>query len=413
MKKAIETVIIGGGQAGLAISYYLKEHGHEHIVLEQAAQSADAWRNGRWDSFTLVTPNWTVQMPGAAYQGEEPHGFMTRNEVVAYLEDYINRFELPVKFQARVHEVTAQPNGGGYLVITEDEVLEASNVVVATGLFQQPKLPSFSSSLSSHIDQLHSSQYRNPDELSPGAVLVVGSGQSGAQIAEELYKSGRSVYLSVGSAGRGPRRYRGKDITEWFGMMSELDEKTVDDLPSSRAKFAGSPHVSGTNGGHSLNLHQFARDGVNLLGRIQGASGDKISLEADLRENLANTDKFELELTKMIDGYIETAGLDAPEQNLEQLQDGFEVEVVRELDLNETGITSIIWATGYAFDFHFVKLPIFDEDGYPIQKRGVTEYHGMYFLGLPWLYTQGSGLLSGVGDDAAYLASDITSNGSA
>ncbi len=407
MSKVIETVIIGGGQAGLAMSYCLKERGREHIVLEQAAQPAHAWRNGRWDSFTLVTPNWSVQLPGAGYEGDEPNDFMSKNEVVAYLEDYIDRFELPVKYQERVDEVTAKPNGDGYLVVTDVGAIEASNVVVATGMFQRPKLPDFSSSMAAHIDQIHSGQYRNPEKLSPGAVLVVGSGQSGAQIAEELYKSGRQVYLCVGSAGRGPRRYRGKDIYEWLTLLSGVGERTVDDLPSTSAKFMGSPHVSGTKGGHSLNLHQFARDGVILLGRLQGATNGRITLTPDLRDNLALTDQFELEMIKMVDGYIEQTGLDAPEEVLPQLQDGFEVEVLKELDLNQAGITTIIWATGYTFDFTMVKLPIVDEDGYPIQKRGVTEYPGMYFLGLPWLYKQSSGLLAGVGEDAEFLASAI------
>lgn len=407
MSNVIETVIIGGGQAGLAMSYCLKERGHEHIVLEQAAQPANAWRNGRWDSFTLVTPNWSVQLPGTGYQGDEPNGFMSRSEVVAYLEDYIDRFELPVKFQTRVDEVTAKPNGDGYLVETDDGVFEASHVVVATGMFQQPKLPDFSSSMAAQIDQIHSGQYRNPEALSPGAVLVVGSGQSGAQIAEELYKSGRVVYLSVGSAGRGPRRYRGKDIYEWLTLLSGDVERTVDDLPSPSAKFMGSLHVSGTKGGHSLNLHQFARDGVILLGRLQGATNGKITLTPDLRDNLEYADKYEHELLNMVDGYIEKTGMDAPEEDLPQLQDGFEVEVIKELDLKGAGITTIIWATGYTFDFTMVKLPIVDEDGYPIQTRGVTEFPGMYFLGLPWLYKQSSGLLAGVGEDAEYLASAI------
>ena len=408
MSKVIETVIIGGGQAGLAMSYCLKERGHEHIVLEQAAQPGHAWRNGRWDSFTLVTPNWSVQMPGAGYQGDEPDSFMRRDEVVTYLEEYVERFKLPVKFQVRVLEVTAQPEGEGYLVETDAGTYEASNVVVATSMFQQPKLPSFSARISSNVVQLHSGQYRNPGALAPGAVLVVGTGQSGAQIAEELYKSGRKVYLCVGSAGRGPRRYRGKDITDWIRLISELSDRTVEDLPSPRAKFAANPHVSGANGGHSLNLHQFAKDGVILLGHLRGAREDEITVEPDLKDSLAKVDKFELELIKMVDSHIEKSHLAAPEEELPRLQDGYEVEVIRELNLKSAGITTIIWATGYTFDFSMVKLPIVDEDGYPIQKRGVTEYPGMYFLGLPWLYKQQSGLLSGVGEDAEFLASVIT-----
>jgi putative flavoprotein involved in K+ transport len=178
MSKVIETVIIGGGQAGLAMSYYLKERGREHIVLEQDEQPANAWRNGRWDSFTLVTPNWSVKMPGAAYQGDEPNGFMSKSEVVSYLEDYIERFDLPVQFRTRVLEVNPGSNGDGYQVVTEDEVFKASHVVVATGMFQCPKIPEFSSNVADHVDQMHSSQYRNPEALSPGAVLVVGSART-------------------------------------------------------------------------------------------------------------------------------------------------------------------------------------------------------------------------------------------
>lgn len=407
MNKVFETIIIGGGQAGLAMSYCLKERGHEHIVLEQAKQPANAWRNGRWDSFTLVTPNWSVQLPGGPYRGEEPNGFMSRSEVVAYLEGYIDQFQLPVKFQTRVHEVSSKPDGDGYLVKAGDDIFEASNVVVATGMFQGPKIPTFSASIPAQIEQVHSGQYRNPEALSPGAVLVVGSGQSGAQIAEELYKHGRKVYLSIGSAGRGPRCYRGKDIYEWLSSMSSSGGRTVDQLPSPRAKFMGSPHVSGTNGGHSLNLHQFARDGVVLLGRLQSVSGAVITLAADLMVNLANADKFEQEMLKEIDGYIQKNALEAPEANLPHLQDGFDVEVIRKLDLIEAGITTIIWATGYTFDFTMVKMPVQDADGYPIQKRGVTEYPGLYFLGLPWLHKQSSGLLAGVGEDAEHLASVV------
>lgn len=406
MRNSMGTVIIGGGQAGLATSYYLKQRGHEHIVLEQAAQPGNAWRNGRWDSFTLVTPNWSVRMPGAEYQGDEPQAFMSRDEVVAYLEEYVDRFELPVKFQTRVHEVKAHSNGNGngYFVATGEDDIEVSNIVVATGMYQRPKLPAFSSTFATHINQIHSSLYRNPEALTPGAVLVVGTGQSGAQIAEELYKSGRKVYLCVGSAGRGPRRYRGKDIYDWLTM---LPERTVDELPSPRSRYAGSVHVSGANGGHSLNLHRFARDGVILLGRLQAVNGNIISLKPDLKENLAKVDEFERELTKTIDNFIQKAGVKASQEDLPQLRDGYEVEVIIELDLNAEGITTIIWATGYTFDFNMVKLPIFDDDGYPIQRRGVTGYPGMYFIGLPWLYKQSSGLLAGVAEDAEFITSVI------
>lgn len=285
----IETIIVGGGQAGLAVSYCLQQRGCEHVVLEQAAQPAQAWRNDRWDSFTFVTPNWTVKMPGAEYRGNEPDGFMERAEIIRYFEDYAECFNLPVQFDTRVTSI--KPQADGYLVATDRDTYAARQVVMATGLFQRPKIPAWSGDLPAPILQLHSGAYRNPDALLPGAVLVVGSAQSGCQIAEELYQSGRTVYLSVSGAGRAPRRYRGQDIFHWLHLSGFL-HRTADQLPSPKAKSGPNLQVSGKNGGHTLNLHQFARDGVILLGHVQAASDGSIGLAADLKENLAKVDKF-------------------------------------------------------------------------------------------------------------------------
>jgi putative flavoprotein involved in K+ transport len=405
MSEHVETVVVGGGQAGLAVSYHLSRQGRPHTILEQASQPAEAWRNHRWDSFTLVTPNWTVRMPGAEYQGDEPDGFMSREEVVAYLEDYIERFRLPIQYGVRVSSVEA--NGAGYLVHTGEATLEVTNAVIATGLFQQPKIPPFSANLPEEVQQLHSSQYRNPAALPAGAVLVVGSAQSGGQIAEELYQSGRKVYICVSSAGWGPRRYRGQDIVRWMDRAG-FNAVTVDKLPSPKMRFAASALVSGKDGGHTLNVHQFARDGVTLLGRIQDAQGSRITLAPDLKENLAKSDKFMADLLKRIDDYIEKSGLDVPPADLPKLRNGYDAEVITGLDLQSAGITSVIWATGYKFDFSLVRLPILDGDGYPIQKRGITDYPGLYFVGLPWLHTAKSGLLFGVGNDAAAIVADIS-----
>jgi putative flavoprotein involved in K+ transport len=402
MTEYIDTIIIGGGQGGLASSYYLKKRGLEHIILEKEDQAAQVWRN-RWDSFTLITPNWMLRLPGAEYQGDFPDRFLLRDEVVSYFEEYIERFDLPVRYGIRVFSV--EPEGAGYLVRTDEEEFYAANVVMATGMYQKPKVPAFSTNLSAEINQLHSSEYLNPEALPAGAVLVVGSAQSGCQIAEELYQGGRKVYLSVGRAGRFPRRYRGKDITRW--LEEAFLERTVDQLPSPKAKYAGSVHGTGKDGGHTINLHQFARDGVVLLGHIQSIEEDKIVLVPDLKENLANAEKIETEIVEGIDTYIEKSGQDVPEETLPKLMDGFEVEEHLEVDLKSAGITSVIWATGFKFDFGLVKLPIFDEDGYPIQKRGVTEYPGLYFIGLPFLHTSQSGLIAGVGDDAAHVVSAI------
>ena len=388
----------------MSVSYCLGLRGRDHIVLEQAAQAGEAWRNHRWDSFTFVTPNWTIRLPGAAYDGDAPDGFMARDHIVAYFERYVTRYRLPVRYGVRV--LAIEQKDEGYVVRTEGDVFATSNVVIATGTFQHPKIPSFSAGLPPEIQQLHSGEYRNPSAVTPGAVLVVGSGQSGSQIAEELYRSGRHVYLSVGSAGRVPRRYRGKDIVWWLYQVGFFD-RVADSLPSPKARFAGNPQASGKDGGHTINLHQFARDGVTLLGHLQGAPGGKIVLAPDLKETLVKVDKFEADLLEMIDRHIEHHGMDVSGEDLPQLRDGYEAQDIRELNLKDAGITSVIWAMGYTFDFGLVKLPVLDEDGYPRQKRGVTEFPGLYFVGLHWLHTFKSGILLGVGEDAEFVASDI------
>ena len=400
----IDTVIVGGGQAGLAISYYLTQQGREHVVLERAPAVAHAWRNQRWDSFTLVTPNFQVRMPGAEYYGNDSYGFMLLSEVVKYFDDYVRHFRLPV--HCRVEVTSVEKNGDLYLVRTSEGDYEADNVVIATGLYQSPKISGFGASIPADILQLHSMQYRNPSSLPNGAVLVVGTGQSGAQIAEELYQSGRKVFLSIGSAGRVPRRYRGRDINDWFTLIGLFDTK-VGELKSAQDKFLPHPQISGKNGGESLNLHQFARDGVVLLGHLRDFRNGKLIVAPDLKETLAKVDQFEINALKMVDDYIIRQGLHDPEERIPQMRDGYQQQVITELDLKASGISTIVWATGYAFDFSLVKLPVVDADGYPIQTRGVTDYDGLYFLGLPWLHSRRSGILFGVGDDAAYVAAHI------
>jgi len=406
MAHQIDTLIVGGGQAGLSTSYYLKQHGRSHLVLEAAAQAGNAWRTGRWDSFTMVTPNWTFRLPGGEYNDGDPHGFMPLQEIVARFEQYVERYQLPVRYNTRVTSVEQKPGGRGYRVTTVEQVYEAGNVVVATGSFQAPKKPPFSSRLSPRVLQIHTGEYRNPAALPPGAVLVAGSGQSGCQIAEELYRSGRIVYLCVGSCGRAPRRYRGRDMFEWLDLTGFMSV-SVDALPSPRARFAGNPHLSGKDNGHTLNLHQFARDGVWLLGRLQDAEGSKIRLAPDLKENLAKSDQVEVDLLKMVDAYIEKRGLDAPPESVPQLRDGYAAEEFEQLDLAAAGISTLIWAQGYVYEPSLVNLPVTDADGYPLQKRGVSAYPGLYFVGQHWLSTRKSAILLGVGEDAAYIASKI------
>ncbi len=399
----METIIVGGGQAGLALSYFLTRQARAHVVLEQAAQLASAWRGGRWDSFTLVTPAPLSRLPGTE-DWPMSETYLPRDQIVAYFEEYARRFQLPVRCGVRV--TTVEPSGAGWRVQSDAETLEAPNVVIATGLYQRPKIPAISAKLPAEIVQLHSGQYRSPPGLPPGAVLVVGTGQSGCQIAEELYQSGRKVYLSVGGAIRLPAYYRGRHVFDWLTQNGFLD-RTPDKLPTPKAKFTPTPHLSGTRGGHTLNLHQFARDGVVLLGHLQGIAGTNLLLAPDLKANLARADQGEADILKGIDAYIERNALDAPLETPPQLRDGFNTPERPQLDFEAAGITSVIWATGYGFDFSLVGLPVFDGDGYPVQRRGVTAYPGLYFLGLPWLHKMKSGLLLGVGDDAAYLADHI------
>jgi putative flavoprotein involved in K+ transport len=277
---------------------------------------------------------------------------------------------------------------------------------MATGLYQTPKIPAINIEFPTHVRQVHSDEYRNPQELLPGAVLVVGSAQSGAQITEELNEAGRKVFLAVSSSGRMPRRYRGKDANFWSDRLG-LYDRTVDDLPSPKTKFAGKPHISGVRGGHTLNLHQFACDGVALLGHLRGVRDGRIVLAPDLHDSLAKADQFEADFVKVVDTYIAKTGIAAWQETLPSLRDGFLQSLIAELDIETANITNVIWATGYRFDFSLVKLPIFDDDGYPIQTRGVTAYEGLFFVGLPWLHNGKSGLIYGVGDDAAYVAQKI------
>ena len=401
----IETVIVGGGQAGLAMSYHLKQYGCEHLVLEQAAQIGSVWRNERWDSFTLVTPTWAFRLPGAEHNDTDRDGFMSREQIVAYFDKYVERFQPPIQYNTRV--LAVEPlDSQGYRVQTPERTFQARNVVIATGFFQQPKIPPFAASLSSRITQLHSSAYRNPESLPVGAVLVVGSAQSGCQIAEELYQSGRQVFLCTGSAGRVPRRYRGQDVIAWLDQAGFFD-LTPEQLPPGMSKFEGIPHISGANGGHTLNLHQFARDGVTLLGHLRGAANGKVVLAPDLHQNLAKIDQFEQEVLNMIDGYIREHGLDAPPEEMSQLRDGYAQPLIEELDLKAAGITTVIWAIGYTFDYSLVKLPVRDHDGFPVQTSGVTSYAGLYFVGMPWMPTERSGFLIGVSEAAQRIASNI------
>jgi putative flavoprotein involved in K+ transport len=397
-----DTLIIGAGPAGLSLSYYLTRQRRPHLLLEQAESVAVPWRSERWDSFTLVTPNWMIRLPGGEYTGSDPDGFMPRDALVQYLQDYADHIHAPIRFGIRARVIDQL--GSGFRVQTTAGEFNARNVVVAAGRFQKAHMPPFAAGLPTNLLQLHSSDYRSSAQLPPGAVLVVGSAQSGCQIAEELYQSGRKVYLSTGrSSGRAPRRFRGRDILYWL-VETGFFERTADKLPSPAARFGGNPHVSGKGGGRTLNLHQFARDGVTLLGHTIGAQDGKLLFATDLHDNLAQIDTFETELLKMIDRHIAERQLDAPPETVPQLSDGYHTESIPALDLEAAGITSLIWALGYRFDYSWVHPAALDEFGYPVQTRGATDCPGLYFHGLNWLHNSGSGFFYGFGRDAEFVA---------
>ena len=408
MTQQLDVVIIGGGQAGLALSYYLTQQGRAHVVLERG-RVAETWRSQRWDSFTLVTPNWMTQLPGFPYEGEDPDGFLPHDEIVLTLERYAQSFHAPVRCGTQATAVRLQTEGNGYLVETSDGSFEAANVVLATGGFPRPKLPPARAAIPVNIMQLHSSQYRRPGRLPSGAVLVVGSGQSGSQIAEELHQSGRRIYLCVSRCGRAPRRYQGRDVMWWVNQMGGYD-RTVDALPSPAARFACHPDLSGKNGGHAINLRQLASDGVVLLGRLQEVQGSRAILAPDLEENLAKADAQAMQLTHAIDDYVLRMGMDVPVESMSEDSTSKwmpPAEPLLEVDLYAAGISTVIWATGFQLDFGWVHVPVFDQAGAPVHQRGITSSPGLYFLGLPWLYKEKSALLFGIGEDAAFLASAI------
>ncbi|MGD9711741.1 MAG: NAD(P)-binding domain-containing protein [Thermomicrobiales bacterium] len=400
----VETVIIGAGQTGLATSYWLQQAGREHLVLDQAAMPASAWRTGRWDSFTLVTPNWTVNMPGAQYDIPDRDGFMPLPGIIDYFDRYVELHQPPVQYNSRVDAVRPF-DGGGYQLDAGGGQIRAENVVIATGFEQLPGIPATAGGISPEILQIHSSQYRNPEALPPGAVMVVGSAQSGAQIAEELNHRGREVYLSVSGAGRARRRYRGKDGFEWLWQIGFFD-LPPEKFPGDATRFVP-PHLTGIDGGHTLNLHQFARDGVHLLGHVREAAGTTVRLAPDLYESLAKGDGFEKSMTQMIDGYIQVAGIDAPPEETQDLRDGFEQPLRESLDLRESGIGSIVWATGYRHDDSMIELPVTDERGFLIGDRGISQYPGLYFAGMIWMPGIKPVTLGGVSESARHIVDAI------
>lgn len=353
-------------------------------------------------------PNWAIRLPGHSYQCSDPDGFVPRDEVVNFLEEYARLIKAPVRCGIRVTSIQPEHQSGEFLIDADDMVFAAKNVVVAIGSFHQPLIPAFHSELPRHILQIHSRDYRNPGQLPPGAVLVVGGGASGAQIAEELHESGREVYFSIGRYRLTPRRYRGRDMYWWFGVLKIWD-RPVEQFPEvKRERF---PLVTGVRGGRNIDLRRFAADGIKMLGRLRGISAGQIFLADDLERHLTEGEAWFSDFRKRMDEYTLANGLDLPEEPIEALAPtcagSASPNLILELDIERAGISAVIWATGFQYDFDWVKLPVFDDNGEPRQQRGVSPCPGFYFLGLRRMYTMKSNIFEGVGDDAAYIAEHL------
>ena len=397
-------IIIGGGQAGLSMSYCLQQAGIDHLVLEKHT-AMHVWRTQRWDNFCLVTPNWQCALPGHAYDGPDPHGFMKKDEINAYLEAFRRKVAPPMREGVTVRRVTPRVQGG-FDVNTSDGDWTADQVVVASGGYHQPIVPRLAERLPAGIVQLHSEQYRSAAALPEGDVLVVGSGQSGAQIAEDLHLAGRKVHLAVGDAPRCARFYRGRDVVDWLADMNYYDMPVTAHPLREGVRDNTNHYVTGRDGGRDIDLRRFALEGMALYGLLKDLDGATLTFEPGLRAALDGADRTYNGINAAIDTYIASTGIDAPPPSVyEPVWQPAEERTA--LDLSAGRITSIIWCIGFSPDFRWVDAPVFNGRGDPVHARGVTRQPGLYFLGLPWLHTWGSGRFSGVARDASWLTEKV------
>ena len=399
-------IVVGGGQSGLSISYCLKQRGIDHLVFERH-RVAHAWRAQRWNSFCLVTPNWQCKLPGFPYAGTDPHGFMLKDQIVEYVEAYAKSFAPPLVEGVAVTSVRRAPSGLFQVTAATGEYT-ADQVVIAAGGYHLPTVPRMAERLPGEIVQLHSADYRDAESLPEGEVLVVGSGQSGCQIAEDLHLAGRRVHLSVGSAPRSPRRYRGKDVVDWLDEMGYYDMPIHEHPLKERVRNKANHYLTGRDGGREIDLRKLAREGMRLYGRLEDVRGGVLEFATDLKHNLDQADAVAESIKTTIDKHIEKQGIDAPPREAYKPVWQPEREELA-FDCAEAGIRVVIWCIGFRTDFSWIEVPVFDGRGYPGHRRGVTAAPGLYFLGLPWLYTWGSGRFSGVARDAEHVAECIES----
>ena len=396
--------MVGGGQAGIAMSEHLSNCKVPHLVLERH-QIAERWRSERWDSLVANGPAWHDRLPGMEFANFDPDAFPSKERVADYLVAYADMINAPIRCGVEVREVRRNVHRPGFYIETSDGVIEAKNVVAATGSFQIPVIPNLVPA-DAEITQIHSSAYRNPEQLPEGVVLVVGAGSSGAQIADELLLSGKSVYLSVGPHDLPPRSYRGRDFVWWLGVLGKWDAVTME---------PGMEHVtiavSGVRGGHTVDFRGLARQGITLVGRTESFKNNVMYFATDLADNIARGNAYTLSLLDEADAYVVRNGLDFPEDpEVRKVEPDppCVTNPVLELDLTEVGITSILWATGFDVDYSWLKVDAFDKKGKPKHERGISAETGIYFLGLPWQSRRGSSFIWGVWHDAKFLADQIS-----
>lgn len=399
----VDTLIVGGGQAGLAMSEHLSNNDVPHIVLERH-RIAERWRSERWDSLVANGPAWHDRFPSLEFTKIDPDAFPTKEKVANYFVEYAEHISAPIRCGVEVTNVERLVGRPGFRVETSKGVIEANSVVSATGPFQCPVIPPVVPEAAA-ITQLHSNAYKKPDQLPDGAVLVVGAGSSGVQIADEILRSGKHVYLSVGPHDRPFRSYRGRDFVWWLGVLGKWDAE-----PTAPGTEHVTIAVSGARGGRTVDFRHLANKGMMLVGRTETYKDAVLSFASDLAANIARGDDNYLSLLNEADAYIANNGLDLPEEpqahEFEPDPDCLTMPL-SELNLTDAGVTSIIWATGFTVDFSWLKVDAFDEQGAPKHQRGVTAEPGIYFLGLPWLSQRGSSFIWGVWHDAKHVADHI------
>ncbi|MFY2789060.1 MSMEG_0569 family flavin-dependent oxidoreductase [Rhodococcus sp. MALMAid1271] len=397
-------IVIGGGQAGLSISWHLTQRGIDHVVLERDTV-AHEWKDSRWDNFTLVTPNWQCALPGFSYDGDDPDGFMQRDEVYAFVRRYAESFDAPVLEHVSVTSAR-QGREGGFELQTSAGPMHAEQIVVAVGGYHIPVIPRFAEKMPSEIVQIHSSDYRGSHQFPDGDVLVVGTGQSGAQIAEDLHLDGRRVHLVAGTAPRVARFYRGRDCVAWLHDMGTYDV-SIEDQPGGVGKRENTNHyVTGRDGGRDIDLRAFAVEGMQLYGRLLGVENGVLRFAPTLEASLDAADRVAESIKDNIDAYIEREGINAPTEERYVPVWRPDAETT-ELDLATSEIRAVVWSVGFRTDYRWLEIGAFDGEGHPTHNRGVTAVPGLYFLGLPWQHTWGSGRFASVARDAAFLADQI------